>query len=127
MTKAKYNGRRKVSTPGKTRAGRSAYVMNPEYLALIENFRLMDDTFMSKCLENAPECIELILQIILGKKDLKVLKSQTEYPIKLVNSRIQKKGGTICAKQWKESRPAARPAASARASARANARASAKL
>ena len=87
MTKAKHNGRRKVSAPGKTRAGRFAYVMNPEYLAEIENFRLMDDTFMSKCLENAPECIELILQIILGKKDLKVVKSQTEYPIKNLQGR----------------------------------------
>ena len=87
MTKAKHNGRRKASAPGKTRAGRSAHVMNPECLALIENFRLMDDTFMSKCLENAPECIELILQIILGKKDLKVVKSQTEYPIKSLQGR----------------------------------------
>ena len=87
MTKAKHNGRRKVSAPGKTRAGCSAHVMNPEYLALIENFRLMDDTFMSKCLENAPECIELILQIILDKKDLKVIKSQTEYPIKSLQGR----------------------------------------
>ena len=87
MTKAKHNGRRKVSAPGKTRAGRSAYVMNPECLALIENFRLMDDTFMSKCLENSPECIELILQIILDKKDLKVIKSQTEYPIKSLQGR----------------------------------------
>ena len=87
MTKAKHNGRRKVSAPGKTRAGRSAHVMNPECLALIENFRLMDDTFMSKCLENAPECIELILQIILGKKDLKVVKSHTEYPRKSLQGR----------------------------------------
>ena len=87
MTKAINSGRRKASAPGKTRAGRSVYVMNPEYLAEIENFRLMDDTFMSKCLENAPECIELILQIILGKKDLKVIKSQTEYPIKSLQGR----------------------------------------
>ncbi|MBO6166905.1 MAG: PD-(D/E)XK nuclease family transposase [Kiritimatiellae bacterium] len=42
---------------------------------------------MSKCLENAPECIELMLQIILGKKDLKVVKSQTEYPIKSLQGR----------------------------------------
>ena len=87
MTKAKHNGRRKASALGKTRAERSAHVMNPEYLAVIENFRLMDDTFMSKCLENAPECIELILQIILRKKDLKVVKSQTEYPIKSLQGR----------------------------------------
>ena len=76
----------KVIVP-KTRAGRSVLAMNPEYLALIENFRLMDDDFMSKCLEHAPECIELILQIILGKKDLKVVESQTEYPIKSLQGR----------------------------------------
>ena len=64
-----------------------ASVKKPEYLAEIERFRLMDDDFMSKCLENAPECIELILQIILGKKDLKVIKSQTEYPIKSLQGR----------------------------------------
>ena len=52
MTKARHDGRRKTSTLGKARAGRSAFVMNPEYLAEIERFRLMDDTFMSKCLEN---------------------------------------------------------------------------
>ena len=47
----------------------------------------MDDDFMSKCLENAPECIELMLRIIIGKKDLKVVKSQTEYPIKNLQGR----------------------------------------
>ena len=52
MTKARHDGRRKASVLGKARAGRSAHVMNPEYLAEIEHFRLMDDTFMSKCLEN---------------------------------------------------------------------------
>ena len=71
----------------KAKAGRFASVMKPEYLAEIERFRLMDDDFMSKCLENAPECIELILRIILGKKNLKVVKSQTEYPIKSLQGR----------------------------------------
>ena len=71
----------------KTTAGRSAYVMDPECLALLEDFRLMDDDFMSKCLENTPECIELMLRIILGKKDLEVVKSQTEYPIKSLQGR----------------------------------------
>ena len=84
MVKHAQNKTRKVVRTVAHRAGarRSASVMKPEYLAEIERFRLMDDDFMSKCLENAPECIELILQIILGKKDLKVVKSQTEYPIK---------------------------------------------
>ena len=72
---------------GKAKARCSSSAMRPEYLAEIESFRLMDDDFMSKCLENAPECIELILQVILGKKDLKVVKSQTEYPIKSLQGR----------------------------------------
>jgi len=79
MKKIRHKGKRKAvkAVAHKARARRSAFVMKPEYLALIEDFRLMDDTFMSKCFENAPECIELMLQIILGKKDLKVVKSQT--------------------------------------------------
>ena len=55
MAKSMKGGRRKASALGKTGAGRSAHFMKPEYLAEIENFRLMDDTFMSKCLENAAE------------------------------------------------------------------------
>ena len=89
MEKSIHNGKRKTvkTVARKAKARRSAYVMKPECLALVENFRLMDDTFMSKCLEHAPECIELILQIILGKKDLEVVKSQTEYPIKSLQGR----------------------------------------
>ena len=88
MAKLLHKGKRKaIKAAAHKAAGHSASVMNPEYLALIENFRLMDDDFMSKCLENAPECIELILQIILGKKDLKVVKAQTEYPIKSLQGR----------------------------------------
>ena len=89
MTKNIHKGRQNAVkvVAHKARAGRSAYVMKPEYLAEIQRFRLMDDDFMSKCLENAPECIEFILQIILGKKDLKVVKSQTEYPIKSLQGR----------------------------------------
>ena len=57
MPRSFQNGRRKTarSVVGKTRGGRGAYVMKPEYLAEIERFRLMDDDFMSKCLVNAPE------------------------------------------------------------------------
>ena len=89
MVKSIQNVKRKAveAVAHKARAGRSAYVMKPEYLAEIEKYRLMDDDFMSKCLEHAPECIELMLQIILGKKDLKVVKSQTEYPIKSLQGR----------------------------------------
>ena len=88
MAKLRHKGKRKaVKTAAHKAAGCSSSVMKPEYLAEIERFRLMDDDFMSKCLENAPECIELMLRIILGKKDLKVIKSQTEYPIKSLQGR----------------------------------------
>ena len=89
MAKLIQKGKRKTLTvvAHNAKAGRSASVMKPEYLAEIERFRLMDDDFMSKCLEHAPKCIELILRIILGKKDLKVVKSQTEYPIKSLQGR----------------------------------------
>ena len=89
MARIAHKGGRKAvkAIVQKARAGRSASAMNPEYLAEIEQYRLMDDDFMSKCLENAPECIELILRIILGKNDLKVVKSQTEYPIKSLQGR----------------------------------------
>ena len=89
MTKQIQSRTRKAVKTVARKAGvrRSASVMKPEYLAEIKRMRLMDDDFMSKCLENAPECIELMLQIILGKKDLKVIKSQTEYPIKSLQGR----------------------------------------
>lgn len=89
MSKSIQSGRQKPAKAvvGMAKGSRRASVMKPEYLAEIERFRLMDDDFMSKCLENAPECIELMLRIILGKKDLKVIKSQTEYPIKSLQGR----------------------------------------
>ena len=89
MSKSIQSGRQKPAKAvvGMAKGSRRASVKKPEYLAEIERFRLMDDDFMSKCLENAPECIELMLQIILGKKDLKVIKSQTEYPIKSLQGR----------------------------------------
>ena len=89
MARLTHTGDRKAlkAIVHKARVRRPSHIIVPEYLELIENFRLMDDTFMSKCLENAPECIELILQIILDKKDLKVVKSQTEYPIKSLQGR----------------------------------------
>ena len=61
MAKLMHNGRRQAikTVAQKARDERSAYLMTPEYLAEIKRFRLMDDDFMSKCLEHAPECIGL--------------------------------------------------------------------
>ncbi len=50
-----------------------------ESLQKLKNFRLMDDDFMTACLEGQPECVELILQIIMGKPDLKVVDLKVQY------------------------------------------------
>ena len=38
----------------------------------------MDDDFMPKVFEGHPECIELVLQIIMDKEDLKVVDVHTQ-------------------------------------------------
>ena len=55
MAKSTHKGNRNAveTVARKARAGSLASVMKPEYLALIKNFRLMDDDFMSKFLERA--------------------------------------------------------------------------
>ena len=52
-----------------------------ENLRRIREFRLMDDIFMSKCFEDSPVCMELVLRIIMGKPDLKVLEVRTQKQI----------------------------------------------
>lgn len=43
--------------------------------------RMIDDEFMRKVFEGHDECVELVLQIVLGKPDLKLLSCQIEYTI----------------------------------------------
>ena len=49
-----------------------------EDLQRIRDFRLLDDDFMTKCFEGAPECVELVLRIVLNKPDLKVVDVHTQ-------------------------------------------------
>ena len=49
-----------------------------EDLQRLKEFRLMDDDFMTKCFEGNTECIELVLQIVLNKSDLKVIDVRTQ-------------------------------------------------
>lgn len=55
----------------------------PEDLQRIRGFRLMDDDFMSKCFEENIECTELVLQIVLGRDDLKVEKVAIQHQLKI--------------------------------------------
>lgn len=53
-----------------------------EDLKRLANFRLMDDDFMTKCFEDSPECVELVLGIILDRDDLKVTDVHTQWFVK---------------------------------------------
>ena len=48
-------------------------------LEVLRRFCLFDDAFFSKCLDGGNECVELILSIILGRNDLKVVNTRTRY------------------------------------------------
>lgn len=48
-----------------------------EDLQRLRGFRLLDDDFMTKCFDGNPESIELVLQIVLDKPDLKVIDVRT--------------------------------------------------
>ena len=47
----------------------------------------MDDDFMSKCFEENIECTELVLQIVLGRDDLKVEKVAIQHQLKNLQGR----------------------------------------
>ncbi|MDE7359591.1 MAG: PD-(D/E)XK nuclease family transposase [Lachnospiraceae bacterium] len=49
-----------------------------EDLQRLKDFRLLDDDFLTKCFDEDTACIELVLQIILEKPDLKVLDVHTQ-------------------------------------------------
>ena len=51
-------------------------------LERIKGFCLFDDEFMAKVFENDKERIELLLHIILGRDDLRVLEARTQYDIR---------------------------------------------
>ena len=58
-----------------------------EDLQRLRGFRLMDDDFMTKCFENNIECTELVIQIVLGRDDIKVKKVETQHLIKNLQGR----------------------------------------
>ena len=57
-----------------------------ELLEIIRDFRLMDDTFMSKVFEDK-ECAELLLRVILGRDDLTVVRVLSQYEPKNLQGR----------------------------------------
>lgn len=52
--------------------------LHQEDLERIKGFCLMDDEFMTKCFEGHTGTVELVLRIVMGKSDLKVLDVRTQ-------------------------------------------------
>ena len=59
---------------------------NAKYMRLLQGFRLLDDDFMSKVFEDK-ECAQLLLHIILERKDLVVQEVRGLYSIKNLQGR----------------------------------------
>ena len=57
-----------------------------EILNIIENCRLMDDTFMSKVFEDKA-CAELLLRVILNRDDLTVVRVVSQFELKNLQGR----------------------------------------
>ena len=49
-----------------------------KYLDLIQQFRLIDDTFFNACLEDSTECMQLLLRIFFNRNDLMVKEVVTQ-------------------------------------------------
>ena len=50
-----------------------------DYAAIVQDFCLMDDEFMTVFFDGQIECAEYVLRIILDRDDLHVIKSESQY------------------------------------------------
>ena len=66
--------------------GNNLQFLNEEELKRIASLRLLDDDFMTKVFEDV-ECSEVLLQIILNRKDLKIQKVHVQHSIKNLQGR----------------------------------------
>ncbi|MBD9061549.1 MAG: hypothetical protein EGR45_05955, partial [Ruminococcaceae bacterium] len=77
---------RKMITVDENRNSNIRSEHSEELLNIIENFRLMDDTFMSKVFEDK-SCAELLLRVILNRDDLTVVRVVSQFELKNLQGR----------------------------------------
>ncbi len=65
----------------------TAEQIHQEDLRRLQSLRYMDDDFMTVCLADNFEGVELILQIILGRKDIRITSVRTQEPMKNLQGR----------------------------------------
>lgn len=56
-------------------------------LERLKSLRYMDDDFMTVCLADNAEGVELILSIVLGREDIKIKSVRTQEPMKNLQGR----------------------------------------
>ena len=61
--------------------------IHQEDLERLKSLRYMDDDFMTVCLADNFEGVELILQIVLGKRNIKIKSVRTQEPLKNLQGR----------------------------------------
>lgn len=55
--------------------------MNAKLIEKVKNLRLMDDIFFNRFMQDAPECMEYVLNTVMGRTDLKIQSLQTQYEV----------------------------------------------
>ncbi len=53
----------------------------PEYLAILQKFRFIDDTFFAACLDGDIPCMNLILRLVLARDDIEVQSVTTQQSV----------------------------------------------
>ena len=61
--------------------------MHEQDLERLKLFRYIDDDFMTVCLADNVEGVELILRILLGRDDIKIKSVRTQEPMKNLQGR----------------------------------------
>ena len=51
------------------------FLTEAERMRIISGMKLTDNLFFTKCFSENPECVDLMLRIILGRDDLKVMRT----------------------------------------------------
>ncbi len=52
-----------------------------EYLAILQKFRFIDDTFFAACLDGDIPCMNLILRLVLARDDIEVQRVTTQQSV----------------------------------------------
>ena len=58
-----------------------------KFLVILAGFRLLDDDFMTAAFQDHLECVDLVLQIILDRPDIKATKAITQHTLKNLHGR----------------------------------------